>query len=227
MDTSREDLISGQQANAASFGVKFKVIRFYLDNKRTRGTHGVTDHTFGSGIKSFWVCDTNNRGFEAKIVPNFKSDRNIDSGLPLRFNMNQKFSFPVDDACLEFEPQSGVWVDIAFSESEDISIGNTETSISGAVAVNEGDTLDCAKMTGSTTVAELLPADSGRIKATFQHKSGGSIFVGTLAACNDADYLNLCTEWPAGSNIEVWSKAAHYYRTQTGSSVFQRTVYSE
>lgn len=225
MENLNSKLDQGQQQNAASIGAKFKVIRFSLDTLRSRYTQGATDHTFGSGIKSFWVCDTNNRDFVAKIVPNYKNDRKENSGLPLRFNMNQKFSEPVDDACLEFSAQSGVWVDIAYSESEDISIGNSEITLSGTVSPNEGATFTMAKNSATSSPQVLLPADSDRLKADFQHKSGGSIWIGSAADLALADYQNICAEIAPGAVVEWWGRGALYYRDAGTNGIVQSTIF--
>lgn len=213
------DLKQGQQENALSFGPKYRVIRFYLDSAADRFTVGVDSHFIGSGIKSFWVCNTNNRNFSAKIVPNPKSDRNKDSGLPLKYNMNISFAYPVHDACLEFSSQPGVWVEIAFSESEDISVGNSDVALSGKVSPNEGSTYTSAKMSASTTPAILLAADDARLKAVVQHKSGSSIWVGSQADLNNADYQNICLELPAGSTTEIWTTGALYFRDNSSTAV--------
>lgn len=217
-------LASGQQANAASSQAKFKVIRFYLDSTRSRYSTGVTDHGFGSGIKSFWVCDTNNRNFVAKLVPNYRGDRKEGTGLPLRFNMNQKFENPIDDACLEYTAQAGVWVDIAFSESEDISIGNSDITLSGAVSPNEGATFTMAKVSAAAAAAVLLPADTSRLKAIIQHKTGGSVWIGSAADLANVDYQNICLEVSAGMLVEWWNQGALYFRDALGTGVCSLTI---
>jgi hypothetical protein len=226
MENLNQVLDRGQQQNAASFGPKFKVIRFYLDVAKSRYTNGSTDHVFGSGIKSFWVCNTNNRNFVANIVPNYRSDRKENSGLPLRYNMNQKFSEPINDACLEFAAQSGVWVDVAYSESEDISIGSSDISLTGSVSPDEGATYSMAKFSASLTPAVLLPASTSRLKAVLQHKGGGSIWIGSAADLALTDYQNICLEISPGSLVEWWSKGVLYFRDDSATGILSATSFT-
>lgn len=154
-----QSLRDGQRENALSLGAKFRVRRFYLDNGATRFTANRSDCFFSSGIKSFWVCGTNNKNFVANIVVNPDADRDPYSGLPLRPNMNQSFEYPVADAVIEFASQSGVWIDIAYSESEDISIGSIDATVSFSTPAVIAP-LAPVVLTG--TGAQLFPSDTGR-----------------------------------------------------------------
>lgn len=216
----------GQQISAATVGAKFKTIRFDLSTARSRYDQDTSANSFGSGIKSFWVSNTNNRDFIATIVPNFRQDRKQNSGLPLRFNMNQKFQAPVNDACLEFAAQADVWIEITFSESEDISIGNTDIELSGEVAENQGATIADAKASVTTTKTLILAADDTRIVAYLQWKSGGDVYVGSSAGVDDADYQNICELWPAGSLVEYRGKGALYGKAATGTVVYQKRTHT-
>lgn len=202
---------------------KFRVKRFYLTNDRNRSLQGQNSHEFGSVIKSFWVCNWSGN-FTANFVGNHKYDRDFDSGLPLRKNMAQKFDVPVADACLEFTGQAGVWIDIAYSDSEDIQVGNVELSVSGKSSVDEGSTFTSQKMTATGAPTVLLAADGARKKAVLQHKSGGSVWIGSQADLNDVDYQNICVEWPAGSTVEWWNTGALYFK---GTGVFSLMIFKD
>lgn len=221
----RRDLLAkSAQAGLLNSAPKFEVKRFYLDNARSRTTPPSTgsEHIFGSIIKSFWVCGWSG-DFSAKIVPNFAADRDLSSGLPLKQNLNMPFQVPAADACLEFSAQPGVWIDVAFSDSEDIQVGSVQASLTATSTVREGNTFSqSTKTVGSSgTFVTLLTANGLRGKGTIRNTDPiKTLYLGSQAELNDANYDIICALFVPPGETFYWKNAAELrgrYPTGSGS----------
>lgn len=198
--------------------------RFYLDTVRTRG-QGRGGEFFVGPFKSFWVSATNKSSFSAELVINTRN--NSDRGLPLRLNQCQAFramGSKVDDACIEVPvAQPGVWVDITFSQDEELSVGSVAIDLSGEVSIYEGKAHSSARVDlPINAVTELIPALDTRAISTLQCKSGGVFWIGNDAELNNADWKNICKKVVLAIDEELeWkNKAALKAKTDVGASVF-------
>lgn len=217
-------------ARAAQLGLektspKFKVKRFYLDQAANRYTaDGSKSHVLGSVFISFWICNWSGT-FDAKIVPNHVVDRDADSGLPLRKNQNLTLEVPAADACIEYTSQPGVWIDIAYSDSEKIDVGTIVAELTSTSTVREGETFSQQAITVPATAPFIVifPATGSRGVGHARNTDATKpMWVGTEAQLNDANYKNICRRIMPNSDELVWKNSAELRaRVETGTAVVQ------
>lgn len=206
-------------------GAPFFTRRFFLDNVRNRAQNRGGEFYVGP-FKSFWVSATNNSSFVAEIVIN--TTVNKDRGLPLRLNQCQAFGEKTDDACIEVPvAQPGVWVDITFSQDEDLSVGSVVVALSGEVSIKEGSSHLSAKVTATNAGAELIPASDLRSKVILQNKGAESVWVGNLTAGEllNAEWKIICTEIPPGGSLPWENPASLHGKTEFGNADLSRLTF--
>lgn len=205
----RQRLADLAQQGLGIVAPKFRVKRFYLTTKTNRTHKSVSEHIFGSVIKSFWVCNWSG-DFDAKLVPNFDSDKDLESGLPLRKNLNMALSIPAADACLEFDAQPGVWIEIAYSDLEDIDVKSVEASLTATSTDRDGNSFSQSKKTiGATAPFTVVCAASGsRGKATIRNNHATNyLYLGTEAELVAADWDAIALVVPPKAE-RIWKNSA-------------------
>lgn len=220
----RRKLAELAQLSLEQTAPKFRIKRFYLDVAADRSQdQRRKDFTFGSVIKSFWVADWSGN-FTAKIVPNHTVDRDSNSGLPLRKNMCMPFPLPVADACIEYAAQAGAWIDIAYSDSEDIDISNVVAEVSSTSYPSTGSAHSSVVATCTGTIQEVFPANGNRVIGTLQYKRGsGVVYLGTPAELAASDFLDACKQLNPGDDLEYLNSAALSWKSVGGDVVFSKT----
>lgn len=214
--------MSGDRLDRNRFFYRTIFLDTIFDRRSRQGNHWVSgNHT---GIK---VINTNNKNFQLKYCPNpYVSDS---GATPLKKGVPKNFKTPVIDGVFENAvAQPGVWVEIEFTVEDEILGGGDEVTLSGAVAIDQGSLHASTKLTipAAGTVVEILPADSDRISANFQFKSGGSIFVGTPTELADPDYQNICDEWYPGTIIEDYrNKGSLSAKSPSGDVIYHRKIF--
>ena len=215
----REIIARHAQESLGQTAPKFRTKTFTLTSARDRRMlTQFTDHTFGSTIKSLWVCDWSG-SFTANLVLNHTVDRDIYSGLPLRKNMCVPLAIPVADACLEFVAQPGVTITIAYSDSEDIDIGSIVAEVAATSYVSDGNTFSQSKKTvGSSSPYTILCAASGsRGVANIRNNQSDVLYIGSDAELDGADYKDVCQVVEPGK-VFRWKNAAEIRgKFETGS----------
>jgi hypothetical protein len=149
---------------------------------------------------------------------------NSENGLPLRLNQCQSFGNKAEDACVEVPvAQSGAWIDITFSQDEELSVGSVAIDLTGEVSITEGEAHSSVRVDlPDATVTEIIPASDLRSSASLQCKSGGVFWIGNEDELEDADWKNICHKvvLAAGENLEWKNKSALMAKTDAGACVF-------
>lgn len=197
---------------------KFFTRRFFLDSPIDRYTNKGGSHYIGP-FTSFWVSNAKKSGFKASIVINPREDRA--EGLPLRLNQCQSIEGKADEACIEFDlAQPNDWIDITFSQDDKISVGSVVVETKGSTAIVEGSSYLSSKVTVTAVTSEIVPSNDARLKASLQHKSGGSIWIGNPSELANADYKNICHEIKAGDILELRNSGSLSAKSDAGSVIF-------
>lgn len=216
-DLDQDRQLDGSLYNATKKSSGFKTKRFLLDAMATKNDLNGSNF-FPFPFKSFWVADTNNKNFTAKMVVNNKGDGG--DPLPLRMNMSIPFEYRQAGCALEWPAQAGVWVDIVFAFDSDITPGFTSQDLSGIVTLNEGSSYtDGAKSCGLTGADVLVAANSARKVALIQNNSGKSVWIGTPAKLAGASYQTDCQRLDSGEPTFYWRSASQLnFRTDVGTA---------
>jgi hypothetical protein len=213
----QNELQDGALFNATKKSPGFKVKRFYLDNLATRGDFNSNANAFLSSFKSFWVCDTNNKLFTAKMVVNPKGDTG--DALPLKFNMSIPFKYPVAGCVLEFPSQAGTWIDIAFGTDADITPGFSNVDVSGASRIDEGSSFTDGGVALTSSAAPIFSANSNRKAGLVDNNTGVSVWIGSQSKLNGANYKTDCQRLDSGDPLFYWrNTAALYARVESGTA---------
>lgn len=199
---------------------KFRVKRFYLDTALNRSMVTTSmPNAFGGVIKSFWVCDWSGN-FNANFVANHGVDRDLDSGIPLRKNQCLKFNIPAADACIEFDAQPGAWIDIAYSDTEDIDVGSIVAEVTAATTIREGTSFQNSRIQVDATGVIVCVASGSRGKATIRNCSMTEpLYLGSLADMSDVNFKELCAMVIKPGERDYWRNTAQLYaRVETGTA---------
>lgn len=195
--------------------------RFSLDNVQLR-SKGRGGEFYVGPFKSFWVSDASRAGVKADLVINTRD--NSDKGLPLRLNQCQSFGNKAEDACIEvLVAQPTDWIELTFSQDEEISVGSVAIDLSGEVVVTEGKAHSSVRVDlPNNAVTEIIPANGLRASSYLQCKSGGTFWFGNDDELNDADWKNRCQKvvLAVEERMEYKNKAALKAKTDAGASIF-------
>lgn len=176
----------------------------YLDQIFSRNIQ-IGNHWIGSTFRAWKVVGTNNENFKLRIVPDGKTG--AVEGYELEDTPIHNLTDIANEGVFENDQvQAGVWVRIMFT-TEDSLIYAGSKSGGGVISTIDGTNFSSERVDVQTVVTEIIPANDKRVKASIQHKMGGSFWVGNPSELNDPDFKNICHEVRAGESLE-WKNFA-------------------
>lgn len=193
----------------------------YLDTVFNRRTQGSTNHWLGSQFKGFAVVATSDSSFSLSIAAD---PQNGFDAMPIRDGMYHNYKTLPNDACFENDtPQAGKWVKLWISTEDELTSANLKAIVTSKSIQWEGATAPQSKVTIDSNVSEILDSDDNRNIARFQFKSGtGTLYVGTPAELNDADFANICHEVKAGDDFEIIGSFSQSAKCIGGTNIYSR-----
>lgn len=198
-------------------------VRFELDAPLSRYKNRGGSHYVGP-FKSFWVSKTNNSAFECNFLVDPTDESG--SGLPLRLNqcmtVGKGSDRKAEKGCIETKiAQPGVWIEITFSQNEEIDVGSVVVETSGAVQVVGGNDYSNDSYDVTNAAAVLLPADDQRSRAEIYNQTDEAIYVGSQTSINHANWMQKCVKVKPMNEVPfVWDiPTALYARKETAGTV--------
>lgn len=149
-------------------------IRLFLDEKTTEASA----YFYSGAFRSLLVERVSDGSAEVYFKPN--QNTSDQSFMTLKQRDSWKISTPVSSGYFFWNAQPGKWVDIVIFYDSEFSSGSYAQVSSGGVAITEGDSAQTpvSITLAATTVTQILPANSARVTATLQNKTGSDLFIG-------------------------------------------------
>ena len=178
----------------------FKVQRIDIDlsTARTRGA----PFRIGFPFKSIFVQSATDVYAEVSMV--LGSIDSFQSAFTIKMNSSLKVDYPVPQAFLYWEAQSGKTMTIIAFVDAEFSSGSQISVTGGGVSIIEGSSITgpTQVVLSAATAAAIAPADTLRKVATLQNKTGADLYIGGSTVTNSG----------ATEGIKIEPDAIFYWR---------------
>lgn len=177
-------------------------------------------HWAGSTVRAVKVIETNNENFKLDFVPD-PFEGHIE-GLPLGDIRTHNLETTAQNAVFENKiSQPDVWVTVLFTTEDRLDGTSANKSGGGSEAlIVGGSTFDNDKFEVSPAGLMLLNADDNRASATIYNQSEASVYIGTEAKINAADFADRCIKIAPGKSLKWDLPDALFARTDAAASVY-------
>tara|TARA_B100001971_G_C18268010_1_gene596182 strand:+ start:27336 stop:28043 length:708 start_codon:yes stop_codon:yes gene_type:complete len=202
-------LQDGQTYSRTTSTKAFTVVRFHLDEKRTRASR--EGNLFDQSFMGVWVIGSNKKKFSATLFVN--DNNNASDGIPLRSNMTIPFEIPMAGATLSWEAQENTYIDVLFSHHSAINVGSIEQELKGVIVNSDGSSYDHDQNPVTKTPTQIFDVDSNRGVGTIFNYSSEILYLGKESILNDVNYQKKSLRCYPDQSFEWRNSDELYVRT--------------
>lgn len=143
------------------------------------------------------------------------------SSFPMKLNDSFNNEFPIAEAYLDWEAQSGKSITLIFFLDSEYRSGSQISVTGGGVSINDGSSITGpTRVTlAATTAAAIAPADTLRKVATLYNDSGADIFLGDSSVTDSGATKGI--PWANGTILYWRNTGALYGYSVAGGNVIR------
>jgi hypothetical protein len=211
--TSTPGLVKSQSA-FRSVETSFITERFSLDQ-----VHRKEDQAgrlqFNESFKSLKVVKVIGGTTESKLFINYPNDKG--DGVEINQGLILNFDDPVQGCVIEnLVAETGVELQIQFGKNSHQYPGDTSIELGGQTTLVGGSNFEQGLFSTITSTAAVLFAADSQRTYKIENRGAVSVYIGTQANCNDADFKNKCEVLEPGDE-GFWDVAAGAYAVTESS----------